>query len=208
MSAFEDISGRKFGLLTALKYLGRENNNSFWECLCDCGVVCKKRSSHLKSGASGSCGCYNRMLLKTKFKTHGLSKHPLNSIHNAMMQRCYNKNQKAYKYYGGRGIIVCERWHTFKNFYDDMFDGYKAGLSIERDNVNGNYELSNCRWVTANEQYKNRTDSVFIDYNGERMIMKDWAKKLGIKNATLWARLNWGWPVERAFTEAVKLGRR
>jgi hypothetical protein len=123
---FIDISGQKFGRLTAIKHI----SGNYWECLCECGSLTKKRASHMKDGVSKSCGCLNKELIKTKFKTHGLTGHPLIKIHNGMMQRCYNPNQKAYKFYGERGINVCERWHSFENFYNDMINGYARGLSI------------------------------------------------------------------------------
>ncbi len=201
---FVDLTGLKFGRLTPMEYLG----SGYWLCMCDCGVLTKKRGNHVREGASKSCGCYNKELMHEKFKTHGLSKHPLMAVHHAMLSRCYNKKQKAYKYYGGKGVGVCERWHTFKNFYDDMVVGYRVGLSIERADVSGNYEPLNCRWATHHEQVRNRTDNVFIEYNGIRMIMADWATELGMDKRTLWNRLKLGWPIERAFLEPVKLGRR
>lgn len=197
-NTFKDISGQRFGRLLATRYLGRENGQSFWECLCDCGNICKRRTSHIKSGASSSCGCYNKEIMATRFKTHGLSNHPIRKVHNAMMNRCGNFKNKSYKYYGGRGICVCDRWCNFKNFYDDMVSGYSPGLTIERINVDGNYEPINCYWATRAEQSRNRTDNVFIEFNGERMVMADWAKKIGVKKATLWARLKMGWSIERA----------
>lgn len=193
---FCDLTGQKFGKLTPTEYLG----NNYWMCACECGSLTKKKASHLKDGVSKSCGCYNKELMLTKFRTHGLSKHPLRNIHNAIMSRCYNEKQKTYKHYGGRGILVCERWHTFKNFYDDMIAGYKKGLSIERENVNGNYEPSNCRWATHYEQVRNRTDNHFLEYNGQKMILNDWAKKYGIRKATLWARINSGWDIATAIS--------
>jgi len=200
---FKDLSGQRFGRLVAIKFLGQDKGQSYWECVCDCGEVCKKRASHIKNGNSKSCGCYNKELGRTKFKTHGLSNHPLRIIHNAMMSRCYNQNQKAYIYYGARGIKVCGRWHIFKNFYDDMINGYEKGLTLERNNVNGMYELDNCRWATWQDQFKNKTDSVFLEYNGERMIMADWSKRLGIDNRTIHARIKIGWSVERALSTPI-----
>lgn len=208
MSNFEDLTGMRAGRVVVVKYLGRIKGQSMWECLCDCGKLCAKRMSHLKSGVSKSCGCYNRDIMLDKFKTHGLSKHPLRSIHNSMMARCYNPKSKAYKFYGAKGIKVCERWHLFKNFYDDMILGYEKGLSIERNVVTGHYELSNCRWATTVEQSRNRTDNVFLEYEGQKMILSDWAEKMKIRKATLSLRLKLGWSVERALSEPVKLGRR
>lgn len=201
---FKDLTNQRFGRLTALRFLGREKSNSYWECKCDCGNICKRRASHITSGASSSCGCYNKEVAAERLKTHGLSDHPLMNIHNAMISRCENKNSKSHKYYGAKGRSVCERWHDFKNFYDDMVDGYRPGLTLEREDVNGNYEPLNCYWATPYEQARNRTDNVFIEFNGERMIMADWATKVGIKKGTLWHRLNSGWTLEKALTPTLK----
>lgn len=191
-----DISNNRYGRLLVINRI----KGDYWECLCDCGAVCKKRASHLKCGVSKSCGCLNREICRDRFTVHGLGKHPLRGIHNAMMQRCYNKNQKAYKHYGGRGILVCERWHTFKNFYDDMVVGYETGLSIERINVNGNYEATNCKWATKKEQARNTTANVFIEANGVKRTMSEWAEILGLDKRTVWARIDNGWSAVKAVT--------
>lgn len=206
---FNDLAGQRFGKLVAIKFLGTEKGNSFWECLCDCGKTCKKRATHIKSGASTSCGCYNEELMKNKFKTHGLSKHPLFRVHKAMMNRCYLPSCKSYKNYGGRGISVCERWHDFKNFYDDVITGYAKGLEIDRyPDVNGDYCPENYRWANDKQQSRNKSDNVFIEYRGERLIVVDWAVKLGMKHGTLHARIKAGWDIERALTEPVKFWNR
>lgn len=109
-----------------------------------------------------------------------------------MLNRCYAKSQNSYRYYGGRGISVCERWHVFENFLEDM--GQKpAGKTIDRINVDGNYEPGNCRWATYQEQMNNRRIN-YIEINGEMFNKRDVAKNIGITVAALRFRKLRGWP--------------
>jgi len=117
-----------------------------------------------------------------------------------MKQRCYNQKAQQYKNYGARGIEVCPRWlESFDNFLEDM--GEKPeGMSIDRINVNGNYEPSNCRWATNKVQQTNKRTCRIIEFNGVSMTKRDWANHLGMHEATITTRLNAGWPVEMILT--------
>lgn len=100
-------------------------------------------------------------------------RHRLHDVWHSMIYRCSNPLNKSYKHYGGRGITVCDEWQEFKAFYDWAIEsGYKKGLSIDRINNDGNYEPSNCRWVTKDEQFLNRRNTIRIDYNGEKVPLK------------------------------------
>lgn len=119
-----------------------------------------------------------------------------------MKKRCYNPKCDKYKSYGGRGIVVCNCWlKDFMNFYRwALKNGYKENLSIDRIDVNGNYEPKNCRFITTEEQYLNRTDNHNITYKGKTQTLKEWSAELGINYDTLRHRLNdYNWSVERAF---------
>lgn len=105
----------------------------------------------------------------------------------SMMQRCYNSNHQYYKKYGERGIIVCDAWHNPENFLNDMGDA--NGLSLDRINNNGNYEPSNCRWATKEQQSINRSNTSWIEFRGEKLHLAGWAKKLNISSAALCYRL-------------------
>lgn len=151
-----DLKGKKFGRLHVLAREGKDRQgSSTWKCICDCGEEKVIRGCLLNTGRQKSCGCLQREAI-TK---HGLYNHPLYTVWAGMIQRCSNKNQPSYKNYGARGIKVCKRWKNFKDFYNDMIEGYSSSLQIDRINNDGNYEPGNCRWVTRSQQNRNKRAS-------------------------------------------------
>jgi len=157
-----DLSGKKFGRLTALSSSRRMSDNGrnriVWRCKCDCGGETTVLTEALTKGYSRSCGCLKTEVMQNLKKTHGHSRNgnsPTYVVWRNMLQRCHNPKRKDFRYWGGRGVSVCERWHTFENFLADM--GEKPpGLMIERVDNSGNYELSNCIWTTRAKQNANR----------------------------------------------------
>lgn len=116
-----------------------------------------------------------------------------------MMRRCYDPKDCRYHAYGARGIMVCERWHKHANFKADM--GVRPdGLTLDRIDVNGNYEPSNCRWATLKEQGRNRRGNRFIEFGGLRLCQADWARKMGVSDGLVHGRLRRGWSIERTLT--------
>src|SRR5699024_6188872 len=107
-----------------------------------------------------------------------------------MRYRCYNENNSVYKYYGGKGITICEEWlQSFDNFYHwALLNGYKEGLSIDRIDVNGPYSPENCRWATMEEQSRNKTNTVLVEYNGKKMTLREWSEELNISLSTITKR--------------------
>lgn len=180
------LIGEKFGSLTInnIYFMKQKNRSrSFCDCTCDCGVKVGVWFYLLKIGHTRSCGCYKKNN-PSNFK-HGLSKKGQwvdgYAIYNNMIQRCYNKNCKRYKDYGGRGISVCDSWREgFINFYNDMGKRPSSNYSLDRIDVDGNYEPSNCRWATNAEQASNTRKNVWIEYNGERKILSQWCKILNV----------------------------
>ena len=137
--------------------------------------------------------------------SHGIGKCRIYRIYTNMKQRCNNPNNHKYKRYGGRGIAICPEWnnpHGLKAFYDwAMANGYSDNLTLDRIDVNGNYEPSNCRWTTNKIQSNNRTNNDIITYNGETHTLSEWGNILGINRGTLWSRLYClNYPIEKAFT--------
>lgn len=167
MGKFIDLKGQKFGKLKVC-YLGCKPNTTkskekFWVCECECGNQVTVSGYLLRSGQTKSCGCItkNRMAkiaTETPWKKHGMSSTRLYKIYYAMRDRCYNIHKCNYDKYGGRGITVCQEWlDDFMNFYNwSIENGYSDELSIDRINVDGNYEPSNCRWECATIQQFNR----------------------------------------------------
>lgn len=202
----KDLSGQKFGRLTAIKIVGQAKSGSRkWLCKCDCGNEAIVDQNKLSSGNTKSCGCINR----ERFYVHGLSRSRISRIYRCMKGRCYNKNLDSYKDYGGRGIQICDEWldkeNGFMAFYKwSMENGYADNLSIDRIDNNGNYEPSNCRWADKKTQQNNTRRTEYIEFNGETHNLGEWADIIGMDKKTLDNRLHrYGWSVERALTEKV-----
>jgi len=210
MSRIADLTGRRFGRLVVLYDTGeRKDGHVVWHCRCDCGNEVDRRSDYLTSGHTKSCGCYNRERAAEAHTVHGMSRrrkyHPVYWIWGAMLQRCENQNCTYYKDYGGRGITVCPEWHDAKIFINwALANGWRKELTLDRIDNDGNYEPSNCHWVTRKEQARNRRSNRRITFNGKTQTLAQWAEELNIKDKILWARINvLHWPIERVLTEPV-----
>lgn len=200
---FKDLSGMVYGQLLVVSFSHYDNyGGSIWLCRCvSCGSETTKKKYALVSGHSKSCGCKKRGLpQKDSNRLHGMSDTKFYWIWSSMLYRCYGKNGRHYKDYGGRGIVVCDRWQLFQNFYEDMFYSYQEKLTIDRIDVNGNYEPLNCRWITIAEQNKNKRNSVYVVYNGEKIRLRDLSSKLGISFENTYRRIKNGWSVELAIS--------
>lgn len=184
MGVHVDLVGRRFGMLTVIRYLGA----SRWECLCECGGASTPVTGALTSGNSKSCGCRKRNALGESTTKHGRAGTKLHRIWKGMKSRCYNPNSPRYADYGGRGITVCDRWReSFENFYADMGDPPPGATLDRKDNGKG-YSPSNCRWSTRAEQNLNKRNTVYV--NG--VPLKTLAKQRGVSYSTLYYRLTHG----------------
>lgn len=188
----------------------------YYPCRCDCGKETVIRRDSLLTGESTSCGCFSAQRLSARMTKHGLSKHRIADTYYSILKRCNNPQRKDFKHYGGRGIMVCERWsdpeNGLLNFIEDMYPSYTEGYEIERIDNDGDYEPSNCKWATRREQVVNRRFEAgsigiprYITYQGETLYLAQWAERLGMKPSILVDRLGkLGWAVERALTTPVK----
>lgn len=199
MKKIKDITGQKFGYLVAVKFIKRENNRTYWLCRCECGNECIAYTSQLAKGDKVSCGCKQN-------KIHGLTYTRLHTIWDSMKKRCFDSNRREYKWYGGKGITVCDEWkNSFISFYEwATTNGYREDLSIDRIDHNGNYEPSNCRWVDSKAQSHNKSNNHWITYQGKTKLVSEWAKDYGMDTGTLCWRLKNGWDLGKALETPVQ----
>ena len=205
------IVGERFGRLIAVCEAGRAKNGAIvWRFKCDCGSNFETRYSRVASGNTVSCGCYRRDKGKAKegiATRHGLTGSSIYGRYYAMIQRCENPNDKKYSNYGGRGITVCDRWrNSFESFVADM-GMPPAKHSIDREDNDGNYEPSNCRWLTIGGQNRNKRDNFIIDIEGRGQTVTDCAIEFGIKRATVMTRIKLGWSHYDALTLPIQPGK-
>lgn len=212
-----DMIGKTFNWLTVIdSYFDQNKKTTFVICKCKCGKITKVIPAHLKNNKVKSCGCYRKIISKINTRKgcpleknanyiDGRSRHPLYVLWNGIKQRCYNPKHAAYKHYGGRGIKMCDEWLDFWKFVEwvEKSGEKKPKLTLDRINVNGNYEPNNCRWVPMSVQCVNKTDNILLTFNNETKTMSEWALCTGINYRTLNNRINRGWTVERALTEKV-----
>lgn len=169
MGKIIDITGQKYGRLTVIKYLGKDKfRNAKWECTCDCGAKVVVAGYCMRNGVTQSCGCRQREAAKAYNTKHGQAKTSTYHIWFDMKRRCLDPTRKGYENYGGRGIVVCDRWMSFKNFYTDMGDRPDS-LELERVNNSEGYNPTNCVWATHTQQSRNKRTNK-LNANQVRMI--------------------------------------
>lgn len=175
----KDLTGLKYGRLLVIKRVPKpehiKGQRIYYLCECECGNQKIVAKSHLTTGHTSSCGCKvidmaidrNKGWLAKHNEKHGMSNTPFYEVWSKMKHRCYNENNKNYHNYGGRGIRVCDEWHNFENFMDDMYNSYikfnkkygEGTATLERKDVNGDYCKDNCTWVTIQEQQQNKRNN-------------------------------------------------
>lgn len=208
MSAFQDLTGQKFGRLTVIERGRTKDGRAAWVCRCDCGISKPINTASLIRGASTSCGCFRREHTRDKFTTHGAKTSgnisPEYSIWCNMLTRTTNKNCKRYADYGGRGVGVCEEWKSFETFLKDMGNRPSPKHSLDRIDGSKGYSRTNCKWSTAVEQGRNKRNNIQIEYRGETKCLSEWSETLGLRYGTLYMRItHQGMTAEEAFNRPV-----
>lgn len=206
MAVVKDLTGQQFGKLTAVKVVGKgKNGNMIWECKCSCGNTRNVWSTSLVTGNTQSCGCSRTIAIHNRPDYHGDRGTRLYRIWNGILVRCKPKFASRSSAYSAKGIKVCEEWKDYKTFKEwALKNGYRDDLTIDRIDVNGDYEPSNCRFATQKEQQNNRSNNHILTFNGKSRTIAQWADEVGINARAIFKRLKRGWSVEDALT--VPLG--
>lgn len=199
--------GARFGRLTVVcPTEKRQSSFIVYKCHCDCGNDCYIASGNIGK-STNSCGCLEE---ESRIK-HNKSKTKLYDVWTNMRQRCLNPNNPRYKNYGGRGITICEEWNDFQNFYDwAIAHGYDENLNkekklctLDREDVDGNYEPSNCRWITNKQQQNNKKDTILYEYNNKFYTISEWADILNLPLNVLKSRITRGWNIKRVLEQPI-----
>lgn len=201
-----NIIGQKFGRLTVVSFHHANGYAKYYLCQCDCGKTKIIYKGSIMSGRTYSCGCFrDERIRETVRLPENFAR--LHRILDGMKLRCYNPHSNRFHRYGGRGIKICDEWLNDPDSFCKwaLSNGYQKGLTIDRIDNNKDYSPDNCQWIPLKEQMSNQSTNVFVEYNGERHTISQWAEKLGIERTTLHNRLKYyGWSVEKALTTPVR----
>lgn len=205
---YEKIPKMKFERLKPIKRI-EGTGRTKWLCECDCGNKTIVLQKHLCNGNTKSCGCLAKE--GNSNRTHGESKTRLYLLWSEIKRRCYNKNDTSYRWYGAKGIEMCEEWlNDYTKFRDWAYStGYDESLprgkqTIERKDTNGNYCPENCEWKTIQQQQRNKSSNRLYEYNGESHLLPEWAEILNLDYDLLRSRVgDYGWTLEQAITEPM-----
>lgn len=202
---YKDLTNKKFGRLTVVALSHKdEYRQYYWLCQCECGKMVTVRGKSLTRGTTKSCGC---LIYESHNVKHGMKRTRLYRIWSGIKSRCCTLSNPSYDRYGGRGITIDSEWKcNFISFYNwAIANGYNDTLSIDRIDVNGNYEPSNCRWATPKEQSDNKRNNILITIDGVTMDLQQWCDKIGINRSTVLTRVRMcGWDYVSALTTPVR----
>lgn len=209
----QDLTGQRFRRLLVIEF-SHSKDAAYWRCLCDCGKFTTVRTAQLNNGVVGSCGCGSLEAARSNAKTISIRQRSkywpytrfFKSMYRNMLRRCYDQRDKRYLNYGGRGIRVCASWLADRAvYYEWVFtNGWKPGLSIERNNVNAGYSPENCSIIPMAAQQNNTTRSHRVEWNGETHTISEWARILGFPKQALQHRFTRNWTVEQAMTQPLR----
>lgn len=201
-----DMSGKRFGRLLVLDRAENYGTSASWRCLCDCGATVVRSGGNLRLGKTLSCGCLRKekLVARNVSNSKGRQDSGLYETWRSMLRRCYEPSHPSFRFYGERGIGVCEQWReSFETFLLDM-GPCPEGMTLDREDSKGNYEPGNCRWADDLTQGNNRRNVLKFELNGKRVSLAEACRITGISYHTAAGRVRRGWPIERAATEAAK----
>jgi len=201
----KNILGQRFGRLIVTERAGSSvENKAMWKCICDCGGSIITTGKTLRRGEAKSCGCLKRESKPALRHGHSIGKEtPTYRTWSKMIWRCNTKTGKSWNLYGQRGIKVCDRWKLFENFLADMGER-PDGMTLDRfPDQNGNYEPKNCRWATPKQQAQNRRGNIFVEYQGERLVIAEACRRANIRRGLVMRRIEIGWNIQLAFDTPV-----
>lgn len=206
--------GQKYGVMTCVSGPFGVRHPYSYVFDCECGSVgVEKTTAQIMRARNLSCGCTRKAArgrVGERSRTHGMTAldspvemKRLHGVHWQMQQRCYNPDCSDYKLWGARGISVCQEWLGRPLDFAEwaLESGYRLGLTIERVDVNGNYEPSNCTWVPNKDQARNTRKIHWLSQGGKRMSIADWSRETGIPYRTIMSRLRYGWETGRVLSK-------
>lgn len=212
-----DLTGKKFGRWTVVRFVENRKAKLMWQCRCDCGTERLVHGGNLRKGLTISCGCHRNEVMSVIKRTHGASGYkgkdrgPLYVTWSDIRRRCYTPSAINFQHYGGRGIKMCDRWKDgesgmtgYECFVADMGPKPSRRHTVERKDTNGDYGPSNCEWATRDAQARNKRNNRWVVFGGQRMIITDAIKASGIPPWTVHERLAAGWSEDRALTQPVR----
>jgi hypothetical protein len=213
--AYRDLTGQRFGRLVVVEEAGVVKHpngakHKRWRCRCDCGTVCLVTGNNLKYGRSTkSCGCLKRELIGDRSRKHGHTSGGKGTREfnawRAMLDRCRRPKCKEFKWYGARGISVCEQWKLFPNFLADM-GPCPDGMTLDRIDNDWHYLPANCRWISQRENCNNKRNNVWTEVDGQRMTASQAAALLGLPTYTMYRRLRAGDTIDQIRDRARHYG--
>lgn len=196
------LTGRRFGKLMVIQRAGRRGRFITWLCRCDCGTEVEVPGAKLRNGKRTQCS-YAKHAPDRPTPLYVQYKSEYQSWE-SMRARCLSLKHKNYPRYGGRGIKICPEWESFEVFLRDMGRKPDPKFTIEREDVDGDYTPANCRWIRRADQNRNRRNSVFVTYQGKRVLLIDLVADLGLSRTIVYGRLKNGWTLAQALSIVVR----
>lgn len=202
-----EMIGYRKGTLTVIAFDSLRNGRSYWKVQCDCGVVKTMRSDGMHDYST--CDKCKAEKQRQRMLTHGETKTSLYTTWRGIKSRCYNNKNVSYQSYGARGIKICSEWidnyEAFRDYVTKLPNYNMKGYSIDRINVDGDYEPGNIRWANTDTQANNKRDNHLMELKGEILTAKQWSNRLGIKYSTIMNRIRMGWTDEEVLTRPIQL---